>query len=517
MNGRQLFKFRQLWRTLPYLRNTKSLTTSAPRAIKNYDEEHLKWKHKPRNQYTRFYSPSTDAPKGWSVFFLLFLSIGMTLNFMGVPKRTIEWFNKIAVERGEKARKQKRLGQSSGTAAAANDSVQSLTDSDSEKEAEDESDDIAPKKRRNGFRDRRIIGYEDRIRSYSTPDKIFRYFSTLKVSYGEGETEIFMTPLDFVRSITPGVKQPDSLGLDSFKKYDPVKDKLNLQIPKDSVFYHFGENAIISFSDYVFLLTVISTPQKQFEIAFRMFDINGDGDLDAEEFDVVRSVILGTTAIGKRHRDHATTGMTLKAIDSALLKFLFGPDKKGKLTIARFTDFQQKLQKEIMRLEFERYQPVNDRISEIDFADALLIYAGISEQKKKKMIRRVKHKFQGENSVGISFEDYTAFSQLLRSITDVDTALTFYTLAGAPIDQMTLKHVTQAVANITLSDHLVDVVFTLFDENNDGQLSNKEFVSVMKQRLLRGLDKPMDTGFIRLMNALFSCAKEQANFQKSDY
>ena len=53
-----------------------------------------------------------------------------------------------------------------------------------------------------------IIGYEDRIRQYSTPDKIFRYFATLKVPHGH-EWEVYMTPEDFVRSITPGVIQPE--------------------------------------------------------------------------------------------------------------------------------------------------------------------------------------------------------------------------------------------------------------------------------------------------------------------
>lgn len=37
------------------------------------------------------------------------------------------------------------------------------------------------KKKRIGFRERKIIAYEDRIRQYSTPDKIFRYFATVKV------------------------------------------------------------------------------------------------------------------------------------------------------------------------------------------------------------------------------------------------------------------------------------------------------------------------------------------------
>lgn len=52
--------------------------------------------------------------------------------------------------------------------------------------------------------------YENRIRAYSTPDKIFRYFATLKVINEHGDSEVFMTPQDFVRSITPNEKQPES-------------------------------------------------------------------------------------------------------------------------------------------------------------------------------------------------------------------------------------------------------------------------------------------------------------------
>lgn len=55
-----------------------------------------------------------------------------------------------------------------------------------------------------------IIEYENRLRSYSTPDKIFRYFATVKVSSLE-VTEVYMTPDDFLRSITPGMRQPDGI------------------------------------------------------------------------------------------------------------------------------------------------------------------------------------------------------------------------------------------------------------------------------------------------------------------
>lgn len=44
---------------------------------------------------------------------------------------------------------------------------------------------------------------------------------------------------------------------------------------------------------------------------------------------------------------------------------------------------------------------------------------------------------------------------------------------------------------------------------DDGQLSYKEFVQVMKNRLFRGLDKPMDTGFIRFLNAIVYCVQHE--------
>lgn len=62
-----------------------------------------------------------------------------------------------------------------------------------------------------------IIEYENRIRHYSTPDKVFRYFATLQVTNPTNDVhEIFMTPDDFLRSLTPGVKQPDGTNFPKF-------------------------------------------------------------------------------------------------------------------------------------------------------------------------------------------------------------------------------------------------------------------------------------------------------------
>lgn len=48
------------------------------------------------------------------------------------------------------------------------------------------------------------------MRAFSTPDKIFRYFATVRI-ISLNSTEVYMTPDDFLRAITPNMKQPDGI------------------------------------------------------------------------------------------------------------------------------------------------------------------------------------------------------------------------------------------------------------------------------------------------------------------
>ncbi|XP_019950202.1 calcium uptake protein 1, mitochondrial isoform X2 [Paralichthys olivaceus] len=415
------------------------------------------------------------------------------------------------------------------------ESEKSVEASSGDKEVKDEGAEGKKKKPRSGFRDRKVMEYENRIRAYSTPDKIFRYFATLKVIGEHGDAEVYMTPQDFIRSITPNEKQPESLGLDQFivKRYDgktevtphglyeaqPPAAPLPLQkiaqerekfADEDSIFYSLGECGLISFSDYIFLTTVLSTPQRNFEIAFKMFDLNGDGEVDLEEFEQVQSIIRSQTSMGMRHRDRSTTGNTLKTAgcSSALTTYFFGEDLKGKLTIGSFLEFQRKLQHDVLKLEFERNDPMDGRITERQFGGMLLAYSGVQSRKLKLMQKGLKKMFK--DAQGITFEEVENFFTFLKNVNDVDTALSFYHMAGASIDKVTMKQVARTVAKVELSDHVCDVVFALFDCDGNGELSNKEFIAIMKQRLMRGLEKPKDMGFTRLVRAMWKCAQDTA-------
>ncbi|KAJ8318554.1 hypothetical protein KUTeg_003645 [Tegillarca granosa] len=276
--------------------------------------------------------------------------------------------------------------------------------------------------------------------------------------------------------------------------FENFRENNEVTMGEDSIFNKLGESGLISFSDYIFLLTVLSTPSRNFQIAFQMFDLDGNG--------TVQNIIQSQTSMGKRHRDHSTTGSIAKGVGSALCTYFFGAEKKKKLTVKEFLEFQEQVISEILRIEFERYDPTDGKITEKDFGVILLTYAGYPASRKSRMLKRVRKKYK-EEPQGITFEEYLNFWKFLKSINDVDTALSFYHLAGVSIDGETLKHVAKTVAHVELTDHIIDVM--------TGHLSNKEFVSVMKQRVMRGLEKPKDTGFVKLINAWWKCAKSQTS------
>ena len=66
-----------------------------------------------------------------------------------------------------------------------------------------------------------------------------------------------------------------------------------------------------------------------------MFDLNGDGNVDAEEFEKVTDLMKQHSSTGARHRDHGSTGTALKGINSGLKTYFFGQDLKGNLTVDR--------------------------------------------------------------------------------------------------------------------------------------------------------------------------------------
>ncbi|XP_014679795.1 PREDICTED: calcium uptake protein 1 homolog, mitochondrial-like, partial [Priapulus caudatus] len=157
--------------------------------------------------------------------------------------------------------------------------------------------------------------------------------------------------------------------------------------------------------------------------------------------------------------------ITAVAFADLLLAYAGLPDKIQTRMMRRVKKKFKGSTRYFFTLQFYRKEPVDGRITAVAFADLLLAYAGLPDKIQTRMMRRVKKKFKGSTR-GITLEEFIKFSRFLKNITDVDTALTFYHMAGASVDPPTLQHVAKTVAHVDLEDYVVDVVFTLFDENH---------------------------------------------------
>ena len=75
------------------------------------------------------------------------------------------------------------------------------------------------------------------------------------------------------------------------------------------------------FSTRGYLSVIISAPKRNFEIAFRMFDLDGNGVVDADEFDKVTEIIMKGTTVAKQHKT--------KKRQSNISRYFFGESKSS--------------------------------------------------------------------------------------------------------------------------------------------------------------------------------------------
>ncbi|XP_017015619.2 calcium uptake protein 1 homolog, mitochondrial isoform X2 [Drosophila takahashii] len=319
---------------------------------------------------------------------------------------------------------------------------------------------------RASFRDYTIRQYENRLRLFSHPTKIFRYFATIKMKNKSGKWELYMTARDFLRSIQPGEIQPQHLGLDKFHVLDEkAAQKWQPDVSDDSIFLKIEKRGLLTYSDYVLLSILLSIPERNVRIGFKLFDANGDGDVTIEDMEQVLVAITQGEA---------------SVMNSHLRKYLFDSRFSRTMGINDFLEFLQELHTEIHTLQFENLlKGSRSVISELDFAKLVLGLRN-SHSERLETLQRVKKKF-GNMDRGISLEEFLAFFRFVQDVSVMDNALAFYYFTGADISPKTLRHISHVVTGVELSEHLTDVIFSIFDHDRDNIIQRNEFTKMRRQ------------------------------------
>ncbi|XP_022200654.1 calcium uptake protein 3, mitochondrial [Nilaparvata lugens] len=371
---------------------------------------------------------------------------------------------------------------------------------------------------------------DELVRTVKLTSRERRFIRFASVEY---DGQLYMTPQDFLESFVdqeprPRVKRRSL----SDKDLEAIRDATpSLNKGSTVMFRSLQNKGIISYTEYLFLLSILTKPQTGFRIAFNMFDTDGNERVDKNEFLVLRRLFaLKLEKVKDQHLDSpkqmekifshawkdkrglpaddvtATPAVTpgggndaqiteeyvddeqglqrRHLVDTTLTVHFFGPKGKNELRYEGFRRFMENLQTEVLELEFNEFSKGAPTISEMDFARILLRYTYLDTDAYDMYLDRLLDREEADK--GISFEEFRVFCQFLNNLEDFTIAMRMYTLADHPISKDEFLRAVKICTGQNLSKHLVDTVFAIFDEDGDGQLSYREFIAIMKDRLHRG-------------------------------
>ncbi|XP_066173045.1 calcium uptake protein 3, mitochondrial-like isoform X8 [Sylvia atricapilla] len=321
---------------------------------------------------------------------------------------------------------------------------------------------------------------------YATPrEQRFRRFASL-----EFEGQLYMTPYDFIQAVTSD--EPKHA-----KKWRSLsKQELNqilMETPpvwkgSSKLFRNLNEKGVISYTEYLFLLCILTKPHAGFRIAFNMFDTDGNEMVDKKEFLVLQEIFRKKNEKREKRGDEEKRAMlraddiSSSLSDTTLLVHFFGKKGKAELNFEDFYRFMDNLQTEVLEIEFLSYSNGMNTISEEDFAHILLRYTNV--ENTSSYLENMRGSIPEEK--GITFEEFRSFFQFLNNLEDFTIAMQMYNFASRSIGQDEFKRAVYVATGVKLSPHLVNTVFKIFDVDRDDQLSYKEFIGIMKDRLNRG-------------------------------
>uniref|UniRef100_A0A8P4G5Y6 EF-hand domain-containing protein n=1 Tax=Dicentrarchus labrax TaxID=13489 RepID=A0A8P4G5Y6_DICLA len=337
----------------------------------------------------------------------------------------------------------------------------------------------------------------------SSHEHRFRMFSSV-----EYEGQLYMTPQNFIESVTmsePRNKRPwRSLTKQELEKI--LTETPPVWRGSSKLFRNLRERE----------------PHAGFKIAFNMFDADGNQMVDKREFLVLQEIFRKKNEKKGRKGDAEKSAQLVRklvlkkdsqefvarsywdvlrrgasqvlfsdlaeradesiTIDTTLLVHFFGKKGKAELTFDDFYRFMDNLQTEVLEIEFLTYSKGMTTISEEDFAKILLRFTNV--ENISAYLENVRQCIPDEK--GITFDEFRSFFQFLNNLEDFAIAMQMYNFASRSIGQDEFARAVYVATGLKLTRHLVHTIFKIFDVDHDDQLSYKEFIGIMKDRLHRG-------------------------------
>ncbi|KAM7374862.1 hypothetical protein PAMP_007496 [Pampus punctatissimus] len=325
-----------------------------------------------------------------------------------------------------------------------------------------------------------------------------RFIQFASVIYDQ---EPYMTPRDFLYSVMlENVDRKLQKRLLTTEEVNKMLDDASKAQAGNALFRNWGDNGLISYTEYLFLLTILTKPRTGFHIAFKMLDIDGNEHVDKKEFLKLKKII----GKSKKKSPKDNTERPLEEADNVnttLQAYFFGKKGENKLQYKGFHSFMEDLQAEVQEMEFLQFSKGMDTMRREDFAEWLLHYT--NEEDNEVYWENMRKRIPAGQS--ITFDEFKVFCLFTNNLEDFAFSMKMVTEANRPVGMAQFKRAVKIATGHDLSENVLDTVFKLFDMDGDNCLSHKEFISVMKDRVLRGLKVQPQNGF----SGFWKCVKQE--------
>uniref|UniRef100_A0A8I3PKC7 Mitochondrial calcium uptake 2 n=2 Tax=Canis lupus familiaris TaxID=9615 RepID=A0A8I3PKC7_CANLF len=316
----------------------------------------------------------------------------------------------------------------------------------------------------------------------------FMQFSSL-----EHEGEYYMTPRDFLFSVMFEQDIEDILA-----GIQPTRSGATF-------FRDLGDKGLISYTEYLFLLTILTKPHTGFHVAFKMLDADGNEMVEKKEFFKLQKIIskqddLKTTIVNETESQEST--VKEPEITTTLQIHFFGKRGERKLHYREFRRFMENLQTEVQEMEFLQFSKGLSFMRKEDFAEWLLFFT--TTENKDIYWKNVREKLTAGES--ISLDEFKSFCHFTTHLEDFAIAMQMFSLAHRPVRLAEFKRAVKVATGQELSNNILDTVFKIFDVDGDECLSHGEFLGVLKNRMHRGLWVPQQQS----IQEYWKCVKRES-------
>jgi len=260
------------------------------------------------------------------------------------------------------------------------------------------------------------------------------------------------------------------------------------RVPPSLQLADLNQDGLISHSEYVFFITLLSIRPRDLFIAFRMFDLDQNGTLDARELQTVLRVLnmknpcmlslLETEDLDLS--DEKLPEIAGEVELDTLMAFFRASD--GKVTYRSFMEVFAQVHRSVHEIEFELWDHEhNGYMTPFQFGLSIASRAPPSDIDEYVGRAQILRDMEGR----ITPEENHEFLIALDSLEKIVSAINLYTLDKPNrFNKGSFARAFTAVTGFTIPSIMVDVIFVMLDRDGDGVLDFDELVTALRRHKL---------------------------------